>query len=140
MKIKREVLVETLEAEVRRLENDHAARVRRDADDALARRAAYVRRTGDAWGAFAKVAARRARNGEPVTIDDVPEALLDGARSSYVAVWRERQPKHGPADEELPRVRQLRLLVQLLKASEDEYVSTYDLEKQGVSLKSLVGR
>lgn len=128
VKIKRQKLIDLLKVEIHRREvaakEQHEKSVTRQREDTNA----YVRRTADAWQTFARSITVAVGGREPVTWDDVPHELRS-YRDGYVEVHRPR-----PVDANVDDADQLRALLAVLEATEDEVISTYALEKMGFVL------
>jgi hypothetical protein len=106
----------------------------RELDGALAkeraRRAQYVADTTEAWSEFVLAVRRRLRKGEPIVEDDVPKELRPYGRE--LRLFR-------PADTgSLRRPEQLRALVRVLEASQDETVSLAEIQRNGFTLGKLL--
>lgn len=131
MKIKRQLLIETLQTRLDEREklrlNRHTAAV--NSYNAEERR--YAESTHEAWKSFADRIHYVLGRGGLVTPEDIPKAISDGSLRGGLKFFRKGEPlPPTPTEEELL----LRRLIEILKNSTDVEVSTYALEKMGFPL------
>jgi hypothetical protein len=131
MMIKRLELIEKLQIKI--VERIERSADRRDqaVHDARLAQEEYVRQTSDAWSAFATTIRRRVRNGQPVTLADVPDKLCTRGGRSVELFTPARQSDHQP------NVSHLRSLLLVLESTADELISTSALERMGAPVREL---
>lgn len=134
MKIRRSSLIELVEKEIERLRDAAFQRAARSLERRREEETAYLERTRPAWLALAGNIAVALRENRPVLLEDVPRELR-GYRDE-IAVYRRRE-----ADSPEANTTHLETLLDVLRASDDDEVSTYGLEKMGFALgRTLAGR
>jgi hypothetical protein len=132
VKFTRTDLISRLEAEIQRRQNDAADRNAKNTATFEERRAAYLERTTEPWREFMNTIRRRLNKGEPITSDDIPNALKGSYTGGHVAVF-----SNTPPDQYEPHVVHLHTLMELLRATTDEEISTASLERMGLRLTDL---
>lgn len=135
MKFNRKVLIDQLENEIERREEEAARKTAESKIEHNRGRVAYVEQTRDAWNAFANTIKRRLRANAPVTHEDVPALLTGGSHGGWhtrLVTWNEKGPTEVIAD-----TVSLRTLLALVQSSSTEEVTTYELERMGFKMAHL---
>ena len=128
MKIKRAALLTLISSEISRLEDAEKARAERERARSEVALEEYLRETLPHWRTFANRLRRAVSNGEPITYELAPVELR--FRHSQALNWWGRRTDAEPR-EVAEGLRALRLVLEL---TQDEYVTTTTLERQGFAL------
>lgn len=131
MKIKRQSLIELLQT---RLDEREKYRLNRHANALQSHDEAeveYVTQTHAAWLDFAEQIRTTVMNGGIPRPSDIPKAISDGSLRGGLKFFSKNPPLLPTASEEELN---LRRLIEVLKNSTDDEVSTYALEKMGFTL------
>lgn len=135
MMITRVELIEKIKSKIKEREERSVADLERAKFNARQGQDEYIQRTSEAWSAFATTIRRRVRNGQPITGEDVPDALTtrgwDGKALALFkpAVIKERDYR--------PQIEGFRSLLLVLESSPDELISTSALERLGAPVREL---
>jgi hypothetical protein len=138
MMVGRARLIKVVRDEITRRENAVVARNERAQAQCRQAEQEYVDRTAMAWEELASMILTVNNMRRALTPEDIPQALLGDRRGVVHSI-----PLFTPrrTDTDVANVAQLRLLVEVLETSDDEYVSTSSLQKEGFTLgKVLSGR
>lgn len=137
MKFNRRKLIKIIEAEITRVNAAARDLAERRAQDADLARISYVERTSAAWKEFAANIRAAVAHSEPITINQVPAGIR--SRMNYIDFWEEsRVVARKISTSQNDSVRDLKALLDVLNASDDETVSLYALQKSGFSLGKIV--
>jgi hypothetical protein len=132
VKFTRTDLINRLETEIQRRLDQAADRHAKSTAAFEERRAAYLDRTAEPWREFMNTIRRQLRAGEPITSDDIPNALKGSYTGGHVAVFNDTRPDQAEA-----HVAPLHTLMELLRATSDDEISTTALERMGLRLTDL---
>lgn len=131
MKINRQALIEIVKTRLNEWEIDRERRHEQAVREWTTAKLTYDKHTANAWLEFAITIQRRISEGKLITRDDIPKEIKTRGSWTSLKIFDEKRPLlPTPSDNE----RQLRRLIELLKNSVDEEVSTYSLEKLGFHL------
>lgn len=133
MKIKRQELIKIIEqrlAGAEKFRHDQHEKLVTKYDEALAE---YTVRTHDAWLDFARAVFKRVEQHGVVVADDIPRPIrAGGLGGGGLRLFDDRPPRK--RNDITPEERLLRTLLEVLKQTTDETVSTHALEKMGFPL------
>lgn len=128
MKIKREALIGLIQKRVQAWETDREQRYQKALNDWRDAEIEYDKRTANAWLDFADIIRRKIGDGKLITRDDIPREIKSHGSWSGLEIFDKKKPASPtPREEET----QLLRLIEILKNSTDDEVSTYALEKLG---------
>lgn len=131
MKIKREALITILQNRLRAWEDDRKQRYNTAVKDWQAAEREYDKRTANVWLDFAATIQRKIGEGKLVAREDIPKEIKTNGSWTGLELFDKKKPTPPtPRDEET----QLLRLIEILKNSTDDEVSTYALEKLGFPL------
>lgn len=127
MRFQRAKLIARVKEEISKRKAVTAQRNAVLAEKHAAKRDAYVADTAEAWKRFADVIRLRLRTGQPITDADIPKGLRVGSWRSSLLVWDDKAPTAYEPD-----IADLRQMLALLEAAEDDEVTTSALERLGI--------
>lgn len=139
MKFVRTDLIERVRNEIKRRETEAKAETGKAAEAYSRRRLAYVRDVNPLWTGLADRIRSRVRNGQPLTLADIPDQLIDRSwgRSSNrqvatVTLWDDTEPVP-----ETARTEELHTLLALLESTDVETVTLATLDRLGFKMTQL---
>lgn len=138
MKIKREKLLEIVRQQKLKMITDQDERAERYRERIVRERSDYIAQTRDLWSGFAHAIYDAVNRREPITYELVPEGLRTTRYDGYLRFYDVPKVKAEMSVTESKNYRTLTALEQILQNVTDDEVSTYALEKMGVSLAGLI--
>jgi hypothetical protein len=136
VKINRLELIEKIRAMIAERESKALERKIKAYDEAGSAETNYVKDHAGDWGKFADTIRRRNRNGQAITVKDVPEGLRSnrgfGGNVDFF------QPVKVKDSDYVAYTGTLTNLLAVLETSPDEFVSTSALDRIGAPLRELM--
>lgn len=131
MKINRTELIQILENHVKTAQYDRQRRHENAVREWEQSAEKHFARTNEAWYEFADVIRTKIAAGKNIVRTDVPKSIKSGSYDLLFFDNTKRKPiEPTPTEQE----RQIMTLINMLKQTSDEHVSTYSIEKMGFSL------
>lgn len=130
MKINRVELIQILEKHIKTSQDDRQKRYENAVREWEQAAEKHFARTSEAWYDFAEVIRRKIAISENVTPDDVPKDIKSGSYGINFFTAKRKPLDPTPTEQE----RQITTLINVLKQTTDDQVSTYSIEKMGFSL------